>query len=190
MTFKFREMQRYPHDLHDLYDWLLQIWKEKVACLKPPLTLTQVLEKVNISWKFRRSNWTVQCEKCWCYPSFFYSSPTNVKTTDPVPFRPFNTLFSDLHQTQNIKLGDFITYCSGRPASHFPATLSLFQKISFHYRVQKVCRLKWKVWNKFLLIFSNLLVLQHKVEDEAPEGGEVNVKLSIGGRVGDQEDHD
>ena len=29
--------------------------KEKVACLKPPLTLTQVLEKVNVSWKFRRS---------------------------------------------------------------------------------------------------------------------------------------
>ena len=42
----------------------------------------------------------------------------------------------------------------------------------------------------YLSIFSNLFVLQNKVEDEAPEGSEVNVELSIRGGVGDEEDDD
>ena len=41
----------------------------------------------------------------------------------------------------------------------------------------------------FIFVFlSNLFVLQNKVKDEAPKGGEVDVELSIGGRVGDQQD--
>jgi len=51
--------------------------------------------------------------------------------------------------------------------------VSLFQEVSFNYRVQEVCC---------------LFVLQNKVKDEAPKGGEVDVELSIGGRVGDEED--
>ena len=37
-------------------------------------------------------------------------------------------------------------------------------------------------------MLSNLFVLQNKVKDEAPKGGEVDVELSIGGRVGDEQD--
>ena len=34
-----------------------------------------------------------------------------------------------------------------------------------------------------------LVIFQDKVEYEAPEGGEVNVELSIRGDIGDEEDH-
>ena len=49
---------------------------------------------------------------------------------------------------------------------------------------------KENVEDLFSRLFSDLFVLQNKVKDEAPEGSEVNVELSIGGGVGDEEDDD
>ena len=40
------------------------------------------------------------------------------------------------------------------------------------------------------VFLSNLFVLQNKVKDEAPKGGEVDVELSIRSRIGDEQDDD